>query len=254
MRRNLKAELVVKTLVTLQARISERFPASGLSEVGVDLVDTARQTAERARAIGRPYLFLRTLIAALVAAAIGLLAWTGARVDWQGALGSDLLALIEALESVVNLVILLAAGVWFFMTLEQRLKRGRVLEDLHELRGFAHVVDMHQLTKDPTTILSRGQRTSSSPRREMSRFQLTRYLEYCAEMLALIGKLAALYGERTPDTEVLGAVNDVEDLCTSLGRKIWQKITILSALEDEEINQPSPAGDASPPPASSAPA
>jgi hypothetical protein len=135
---------------------------------------------------------------------------------------------------VINLLILLGAGIWFFMTLEQRLKRGRVLEDLHQLRAFAHVVDMHQLTKDPTTILSRGATTASSPKREMSRFQLTRYLEYCAEMLSLIGKLAALYGERTPDTEVLGAVNDVEDLCTSLGRKIWQKITILSALEDQD--------------------
>lgn len=259
MRRNLKSEFVVKTLETLHARIAERFPGAGLAEVATDLVDTARSTAQRARAIGRPYLFLRGLIAAFVLAAVGLLAWTGARVDWQGALGSDLLALIEALESVVNLVILLAAGVWFFMTLEQRFKRGRVLEDLHELRGFAHVVDMHQLTKDPTTILSQGPRTSSSPKREMSRFQLTRYLEYCAELLALIGKLAALYAERTPDTEVLGAVNDVEDLCTSLGRKIWQKITILSALEDEEINRPSPAGEpgpseSSPPPASSAPA
>lgn len=254
MRRNLKAEHVVRTLETLQARISERFPGAGLAAVAEDLVETARTTAQRARSIGRPYLLLRSLIGALGLAAIALLGWAGARVDWQGALGSDLLALIEALESVVNLVILLAAGVWFLMTLEQRLKRGRVLEDLHELRGFAHVVDMHQLTKDPTTILSRGSRTTSSPRREMSRFQLTRYLEYCAEMLSLIGKLAALYAERTPDTEVLGAVNDVEDLCTSLGRKIWQKITILSALEDEEINALPPEGEPSPPPAASAPA
>ena len=241
MRRNLKAEFVVKTLATLHARIAERFPASGLADVAGDLVETAQTTAERARSISRPYLLLRALTFALFAAGVALLAWAGSRVDWQGALGADLLALIEALESVVNLVILLAAGVWFLMTLEQRLKRGRVLEDLHELRGFAHVVDMHQLTKDPTTILSKGQRTTSSPRREMSRFQLTRYLEYCAEMLSLIGKLAALYAERTPDTEVLGAVNDVEDLCTSLGRKIWQKITILSALEDEEINAPESA-------------
>jgi hypothetical protein len=234
MRRNLRAEFVVKTLQTLRARISERFPGAGLSEVAGDLVETASETAARARAIGRPYLFLRLVIGLFGLSAVALLLWAGAQAPLQGAIKGDLLALIEALESVINLLILLGAGIWFFMTLEQRLKRGRVLRDLHQLRAFAHVVDMHQLTKDPTTILSRGATTASSPKREMSRFQLTRYLEYCAEMLALIGKLAALYGERTPDTEVLGAVNDVEDLCTSLGRKIWQKITILSALEDQD--------------------
>jgi len=40
---------------------------------------------------------------------------------------------------------------------------------------------------------------------------------------------------------VLGAVNDVEDLCTSLGRKIWQKITILSALEEDDGSALEPA-------------
>ena len=235
MRRNLRADFVVKTLETLRARISERFPGAGLSEVARDLVETAGDTASRARAIGRPYLLLRLVILILVAAGAAVLAWAISQVSPQGLLVGNVLALSQGLESVVNLLLLLGAGVWFLMTLEQRLKRGRVLQDLHELRTFAHVVDMHQLTKDPTTILAPpGARTSSSPKREMTRFQLTRYLEYCAEMLALIGKLAALYGERTPDTEVLGAVNDVEDLCTSLGRKIWQKITILSALEDQD--------------------
>ena len=235
MRRNLRADFVVKTLEALRARIGERFPGAGLSEVAGDLVETASETAARARAIGRPYLLLRLFILILVAAGAAVLIWALSSVSLQGLQEGNVLALSQGLESVVNLLILLGAGVWFLMTLDQRLKRGRVLEDLHQLRTFAHVVDMHQLTKDPTTILAPpSTRTSSSPKREMSRFQLTRYLEYCAEMLALIGKLAALYGERTPDTEVLGAVNDVEDLCTSLGRKIWQKITILSALEDQD--------------------
>lgn len=234
MRRTLRADFVVKTLETLRARIAERFPGAGLSEVAADLVATASETAARARAIGRPYLFLRFVILVLVVAGGGVLVWGMSQVSWDHVLEGNPLSLSQGLESVVNLLILLAAGVWFLMTLEQRMKRGRVLQDLHELRAFAHVVDMHQLTKDPTTILSRGATTASSPKREMTRFQLTRYLEYCAEMLALIGKLAALYGEQTPDTEVLGAVNDVEDLCTSLGRKIWQKITILSALEDQD--------------------
>src|SRR5262249_46309951 len=112
-------------------------------------------------------------------------------------------------------------------------KRSRALSDLHELRSFAHVIDMHQLSKDPTVILSGApSRTPNSPPREMNQFQLTRYLDYCSEMLALIGKLAALYSEYTRDPAIVEAVHDVETLSTDLGRKIWQKITILSALDE----------------------
>jgi hypothetical protein len=50
-------------------------------------------------------------------------------------------------------------------------------------------------------------------------------------MLALIGKLAALFADRTRDGVVIDAVNDIENLTNGLGRKIWQKITIISALE-----------------------
>jgi hypothetical protein len=124
---------------------------------------------------------------------------------------------------------------WFLLTLEARFKRGRVLDALHRLRSLAHVIDMHQLTKDPTTLLNTHQSTSASPPRTMTQFELTRYLEYCAEMEALIGKLAALYGDRMRDAQVVDAVNDVENLTTGLGRKIWQKITIISALEEPGV-------------------
>jgi hypothetical protein len=67
----------------------------------------------------------------------------------------------------------------------------------------------------------------------MSRFELTRYLEYCSEMLALIGKLAALYAEGARDAVLIEAVNDVETLAGNLGRKIWQKITIIEQLDEQ---------------------
>jgi hypothetical protein len=91
---------------------------------------------------------------------------------------------------------------------------------------------MHQLTKDPTVVLSGGAATSSSPVRQMSEFELSRYLDYCSEMLALIAKLAALYAARTQDETIIEAVNDLEDLTSNLGRKIWQKIMIISQLDE----------------------
>ncbi len=66
---------------------------------------------------------------------------------------------------------------------------------------------MHQLTKDPTVVLSESKPTESSPERRMSEFELSRYLDYCAEMLALIAKLGALYGSRSRDRDVMVAVD-----------------------------------------------
>jgi hypothetical protein len=227
----LNAEKVVRTLDNLWARISERFPASGLSEVCGQLAAVARVTAQRARRLSRPYLGLRTLVAAIAIGAIGLEAMLIGRLDWLDSVRkANTLNLAQGLEPVVNLLLLSAAAIWFLLSLESRWKRSRVQKALHELRSFAHVIDMHQLTKDPTLVL--GPRTSSSPAREMSRFELARYLDYCAEMLALTAKLAALYAGEASDPVIVAAVNDIETLTSDLGRKIWQKIMILGQLDE----------------------
>jgi hypothetical protein len=236
---------VVLTLERLEARIGARFPGSGLHGVAGQLTTEAARTARNAAAIARPFYLTRTatllVIVLLVVAAVEL--WRlggGSGMAWVtvmsrgGGIPSDLdpLGLAAGLEATVNLVILGALALWFLVNAEARAKRARALTALHGLRALAHVIDMHQLTKDPTLILSPGPTTAASPARPMDRFLLTRYLDYCAEMLALIGKLAALYAAHTQDPQVIAAVNDIESLCSDLGRKIWQKITILSALEE----------------------
>jgi hypothetical protein len=62
----------------------------------------------------------------------------------------------------------------------------------------------------------------------MSDFELSRYLDYCSEMLSLVGKIAALYVQRFDDPVVLAAVDEIEDLTTGISRKIWQKIMIIN--------------------------
>jgi hypothetical protein len=231
--RTLDADEIVRTVAKLAARVGERFPESGLAGAGRQLLDTAEDTARRARALSRPYLGLRTLVLLVAGGGLALLGVILMDFDWAGiAARSNDLALAETLESSVNLIVLMAAGLWFLLSLEERWKRARTQTALHELRAFAHVVDMHQLTKDPTSLMGGGPQTPSSPERAMTRFQLTRYLEYCAEMLALTGKLAALYAGESHDHVVIAAAGDVEALCTDLGRKIWQKITILGELAE----------------------
>ncbi len=232
---SLQAPKIVQTLERLESRIGVRFPESGLAAVCRELVTTGRDTARRARALSRPFRGLRIGVFALIVG--GVIAQIAAarflhleRMDFEAA------NLVQGTEAAVNLLILFGGAIWFMLTAEERIKRGRVLAALHELRSLAHVIDMHQLTKDPTVVLDPSKRTPMSPARNMSEFELTRYLDYCSEMLALIGKLAALYAERVRDPAVVNAVNDIENLTGSLSRKIWQKIMIIGQLDERRAN------------------
>lgn len=227
----LRADRILATLEKLHARIIARFPAAGLGRVCEELVGTARFVAKDAADIAKPSWGWRVAAVSLISLGISAQLAAAARFFHLRGFNPSATELLQGLEAAVNLLILFGGAVWFLLTLEERFKRRRVLAALHQLRSAAHVVDMHQLTKDPTIVLD-AHKTAASPERTMSRFELTRYLDYCAEMLALIGKLAALYAEGMRDAVVIDAVNDIENLTTGLGRKIWQKITIISALEE----------------------
>jgi hypothetical protein len=227
---HLRAQNIIATLEKLHARIKARFPDAGLTNVCAELVATAHWSARDAANVARPDHLWRAAVLVLVA---GGIAAQIAAFRFLHVAGGALSApdLVQGLEAAVNLLILFGGAVWFLMTLEERGKRRHVLDALHRLRSLAHIIDMHQLTKDPTVILDPN-KTAASPERTMTQFELTRYLDYCAEMQSLIGKLAALYADRMRDSVVIEAVNDIENLTTGLGRKIWQKITILSALDE----------------------
>ena len=229
----LDAPSIVATLERLQARISARFPDANLRSACAELVGTARETAASVRELSRPYLGLRVLAGLVLAGWLGATGWVLSEINWvEVSRRTDAAGLAQGLDSTVNLLLLAGAAIWFLLTLEQRLKRSRTLAALYGLRSFAHVIDMHQLTKDPTMVLAGAPVTAASPERRMSEFELARYLDYCAEMLALTAKLAALYAGATTDERIMTAANEVEDLASNLGRKIWQKIMILSQLDE----------------------
>jgi hypothetical protein len=246
--RTLSADAIIRTQKRLCDRISERFPERGLALVARELLAVGEKNREHADKVRRPYFILRAILFALlvlgVAAQVYLVRYVKvpnvAEMIAANGDGTAALALFESLEAAINILILMGAALFFLVTLEERMKRRKILDDLHELRSIAHVVDMHQLTKDPTRILD-GQRTKSSPEREMSEFELTRYLDYCAEMLSLAGKMAALYAQNMRDPVVIQAVNEIEDLTTNLSRKIWQKIMIIHQLPRPPELAPAPA-------------
>ena len=145
----------------------------------------------------------------------------------------DISELLQATEAGINELIFLGLALYFLIGLETRIKRHSALQALHRLRSIAHVVDMHQLTKDPAHLLSPFRDTESSPGNALTRFELMRYLDYCAEMLALDSKLAALFAQNMDDPVVLTAVNELESLTQGLSGKIWQKIMILDLAVDQ---------------------
>jgi hypothetical protein len=242
-RRALDPDLVASTIEQLCLRVETRFPGSGLSRVCRELEGIARRTAETTAWVARPILALRLAVGLLVALLLAGLAVSVAGLRLR-LTPESLTELVQGLESGINDVIFVGAFVFFLVTLETRIKRRRALRAIHELRSIAHVIDMHQLTKDPEWVLDRGRETGILPPRTMSRFELSRYLDYCSEALSLTGKVAALYIRDFDDPVALQAVNEVEDLTTGLSRKIWQKLSILYAMGPETPSAGPPAGAA----------
>jgi hypothetical protein len=222
----LNAACIVETLHRLEHRIGERFQGSSLASVCRELIGMAETVQQRSAAIASPHYVLRAAVFLVIAAALAGLLFVTFKMNVQ--VGTvEIFSVFQGVEAAMNIVVLSGAVLFFLVSLETRIKRQRSLSDLHRFRSIAHVIDMHQLTKDPSTILGGGAPTASSPKRTMSRFELTRYLNYCSEMLSLTNKLAALYAQHLPDPVIIDAVNDIEDLTTNLCNKIWQKITIL---------------------------
>ena len=130
-------------------------------------------------------------------------------------------------ESLVNDLVFAAIAVIFLWAFPERLERRSLLKLLHRLRSLAHVIDMHQLSKDPEQTSPNYSPTPASIQHGLNADQLHYYLNYCSEMLSLTAKTAALCAEHSTDAVVIGNVSYIENLTTELSNKIWQKISLL---------------------------
>ncbi len=232
---SLRSEAILKTLERLENRIEERFPESGLLGVCKEFNGLSIKSEKLARRLQEPIWPVRLVAMLAAVLLLGLVIWAlGQLVQNFQFDASGVFHLLQTTEAAINELIFLGLAIYFLISLETRIKRRSALTALHRLRSIAHVVDMHQLTKDPAYLLAKNKlpQTESSPARTLTRQQLTRYLDYCSELLALNSKVAALFAQNTDDAIVLSAVNDLELLVQGLSGKIWQKIMILD-LSDE---------------------
>jgi len=230
--RRLDSDKIVATVKALHERVEDRFPGSGLGQVIAELLKVAEETVQRIEWIQRPHLLLRTAAVALSLLIIALLVELLLHIhQFQF---NDFTNSVQALDASISSVVFIGAAILFFVSWENRIKRSRALRAIHELRALAHIIDMHQLTKDPESAF-RAMGQLSGRKRVMTPAQLTRYLDYCSDAMALISKIAALYVQGFQDPVLLDAVDDVEDLTAGFSRKIWQKITIIENLDIEPL-------------------
>lgn len=216
------------TIQTLALRIESRFPKSGLGKVCQSLLTISERSLTTIEWIEKPnywargffYVFMTTVIVILLASLKEL------NLKFSTISIADL---IQVTEAITSEIVLLSAGIFFLYNYEKRMKRNKIVKAVNELRAIIHLIDMHQLTKDPYVYLhlEEHKNTPYSPKREMSALELNRYLDYCSEMLALTSKLGFLYVQGFHDDICINIVNDLEQLSVALSEKIWQKISVL---------------------------
>lgn len=169
---------------------------------------------------------IQLVVAGLVAALVWIAVQASASSEPYG------WAWLSVFESLVNDAVFAGIAIYFMWALPERLQRHGDLATLQRLRSVAHVIDMHQLTKDPERLRADFEQTRASVPLNLTAIELSNYLDYCSELLSLVGKTAALFGEHTDDRTTLSTIAGIEELTNGLSRKIWAKISLLpSAIQ-----------------------
>ncbi len=220
---------IVITIDQLHSRVSERFPNSNLATVCKTTARMAQEAVERADWIRRPLIPLRISVALILVLFMSLAVFSFRGLTMMGT-DAPAQELIQGFEALLSSFVFLGVAALFLVTLESRIKRNRAVRALYDLRVLAHIVDMTQLTKDPIDPSVPHSDTQSSPAREMGSYELSRYLDYCSELLALIAKIGAIYVHDFHDQQVLQTADGLQRLIDGLSQKIWHKMAIVHRI------------------------
>ena len=228
----LDVDKTINTIERLSLRISDRFPDSSLYNVCQKLKIIAEESKCHIKRINKPYYFFR--ISFIIICLFSLYFFSSGIYSYHLILKLDELKkvsdLTQSVEATLNAIALIGASFYFLYKLEDYFKTRIILKSFHELRTIAHVVDMHQLTKDPMTVNSDS--TVNSPVRELTQIELYRYLDYCSEMLSLTSKVAVFYANENRDQAIVTSIHEIEILTSTLSRKIWQKISLITTTKN----------------------
>lgn len=226
----LNFDKIEATIEKLTSRIFERFPDSSLGRTCDDFHKFAKESKRHIELISKPILQIRILSYAIIAFILFGLTYGLSNLQFKKI--ETVNSLSQITDSSMNTIVLLGAALAFLYTLENRIRRKRALSFLNKVRGFAHVVDMHQLTKDPQITEYHPDPTDNSPKRGLTKFELERYLDYSVEFLSLIGKISAVYSQKFPDATVVQSSTEIESLCSDIISNVQQKLLVLAIQQN----------------------
>jgi hypothetical protein len=225
--RRIDPERLITTLLELEQRLAVVFPDRSLPKLCLELGGIARDARSRVAKLQQPNWPLRA--APLVV--LGLVAVVVAQFMNGTTVAKDMTEVGRAFKTLVEHLGLpiavttaplpVFAVAWSVLSLESLWKRRAALRHLHELRSIIHVIDMHQLAKDPRTA------KDGAVVDGMTGDELMLYLESCSELMSLSAKIAALYADGSSDPVVIDTVSDLGQITSNLSNKIWQKVNIV---------------------------
>jgi hypothetical protein len=218
---------LIHTVSKMADRVEEQFPASGLAAVANEVAAVAEGTVARVAEIKRPRIGLRIAVGVMVLLVLSgplLFSFVLSFSEEVTNLGDFL----EATDAGLHMLLVLAGGIFFLVGMENRMRRNQALDAIAEFRSLAHLVDLHQINKDPG--LDSLKPPEDDKRTVRSDEALASYLDFSGDLLSIVGKLAAYYAQNLSDRVVLDAVNEIETLTSSLSNKLWLKILVLREM------------------------
>ena len=218
---------LILTISKMADRVEEHFPASGLSSVANEVAAVAEGMIARVKEIKKPRMGLRIMVGFMVVLVVSGPLLFSLLLSFSDSM-TNLGNFLQATDAGLHMLLVLAGGIAFLIGMENRLRRNQALEGLAEFRSLAHLVDLHQINKDPgvdeVIAPEHDRRTVRSDE------ERAYYLDYSGDLLSIVGKLAAYYAQNLQEWVVLDAVNEIETLTSTLSNKLWLKILVLREM------------------------
>ena len=114
----------IPTIETLERRVGERFPDSGLRKLCLELQSVARDAQRRVETIAEPNRPLRIGVGLLITAVLAIV-FSALLSLHLPATVNDFGSFAQALDAGINDVIFLGIAIFFLVSLERRIKRRR---------------------------------------------------------------------------------------------------------------------------------
>jgi hypothetical protein len=203
-----------------QSKICESFPEASLRHTSLTILTIALEIPSTIKWImKRNYFVMITLFLLFATVGSGLYyTWKNMNITFSGV---NIAEFAQMFDASFSFLVLLGSGAYFLFSYQSRARKQKLVRAINKLIGLTHVVESHQLTKDP----------DHNPYKDSK--MLAKYLNYCTDLLALISKIGFLYVQALNEPEAQSIEGDLETLTSGISRKIWQKIMLVGRLEQK---------------------